>query len=68
MALGRDEGLLLGQLQADRNTLLLQGTRRFGVPTPEQRARIESTTAREQLEIWLLSLLDADDWGGVFRS
>lgn len=71
VALGRDEGMLegmlLGRVQEAQNLLLLQGTRRFGVPTPEQRAQIESTTAREQLEIWLLSLLDAPDWNGVFR-
>ena len=64
---GHNEGVLLGRLQEARDTLLFLGTRRFGEPDSTQRAKVESATSREQLEIWLLSLLDATDWDGVFR-
>ncbi|MBC8140987.1 MAG: hypothetical protein H7Y38_06050 [Armatimonadetes bacterium] len=64
---GRQEGIVVGLLDGERRSLMLQGTRRFGEPTEAQRARIDAATTREQLEVWLLSLLDASDWDGVFR-
>ena len=44
---GRNEGLALGRLQEARDLLYLQGTRRFGEPTTEHRARIEATISRK---------------------
>ena len=64
---GRDEGIILGRLIGEKHTLLLQGTRKFGKPTANQREKIETETSREQLEIWLLSLLDAPDWNTLLN-
>jgi predicted transposase YdaD len=59
---GRDEGIILGRITEAQRTLILQGTSKFGKPTVEQREKVEIETSREQLEIWLLSLLTAPDW------
>jgi hypothetical protein len=59
--------MILGRLTQAQRNLLLVGTRKFGKPTAEQRAKIETETSREQLEIWLLSLLDAPDWDTLLR-
>lgn len=68
---GRDEGMIMGRTQgmldSSKQNLILLGTRKFGKPTVEQRAKIETETSREQLEIWLLSLLDAPDWTTLLR-
>ncbi len=60
-----DEGRTEGRIEGERRTLLLQGTRRFGEPTREQRSRLEAATSSEQLEVWLLSLLTASSWDEV---
>ena len=65
--IGRDEGRTEGQLAGEKRSLILQGTRRFGEPSPAHLARIEAATLPAQMEVWLLALLDADDWDGVFR-
>ena len=62
---GRTEGRVEGRIEGERRTLLLQGTRQFGEPTREQRARLEAATTSEQLEVWLLSLLTASSWDEV---
>ena len=64
---GRDEGIILGRITEAQRTIILQGTSKFGKPTAEQREKVETETSREQLEIWLLSLLDAPDWNTLLR-
>ena len=62
---GKVEGKIEGKIEGERRTLLLQGTRRFGEPSDEQRSRIESAATSEQLEVWLLTLLTANNWDEV---
>lgn len=66
---GRNEGIAIGRdegREAEARELLLRmGTRRYGAPTAKQQARIEAESSRAQLEVWLLSLLDAPDWNTV---
>ena len=63
---GMREGLSVGMLDGERRSLILQGTRKFGALSDAHREKIESAPSREQLEVWLLSVLDASDWNGVF--
>ena len=62
---GIEEGRDQGRLQEARENLLTLGIRRFGVPTEQQVVRINKEISRTQLEIWLLSLLDAKDWEDI---
>lgn len=68
---GRDEGIIIGRIQGRveeaQQSLLLMGTRKFDNPTAEQREKIETETSREQLETWLLSLLDSPYWDTLLR-
>ncbi|MBC7808469.1 MAG: hypothetical protein H7145_20230 [Akkermansiaceae bacterium] len=64
---GIREGKAVGFLDGEKRSLILQGTRRFGEPTDAQRTRIESESTREQLEVWILALLDAKDWDTLFE-
>ena len=64
---GRDEGRDEGRIQEARENILALGTRRYGTPTDAQRTRIQSENSRTQLEIWLLSLLDATDWDSMLH-
>ena len=46
-----DEGEVTGRVREAQELLLTLGTRRFGLPTGAQRARIETETSRAQLEV-----------------
>ena len=56
---GREEGITFGRLEGEREMLLRQLTRKFGVLPPAILERVQSETDLAQLEMWSLNLLEA---------
>jgi hypothetical protein len=57
-----EEGREEGRIEAYRETLLRQATRRFGAPDEPTRARVEAMADEAQLEALLDRVLDAAGW------
>jgi predicted transposase YdaD len=65
---GRNEGREEGRKEANRDTLLMVGTRRFGRPEPGVRERIASITSLERLDAMIEDLLDAAGWEDLLET
>ncbi len=61
-AAGHAEGRMEGRMEEARRFILRIGTRRFGVPTAEIIAWLETITDPESLEVLLDSLLTVESW------
>jgi len=59
---GKAEGLAEGQAKEARRILLLQGRSRFGEPTPEVAAALNSVADVEKLEQLSIRLLQVSSW------
>jgi predicted transposase YdaD len=59
---GRQEGRVEGRLEEARAILLRQGTKRFGPPTPQTQAALDTITAIDRLELLSERLLDVESW------
>jgi predicted transposase YdaD len=59
---GREEGRVEGRVEEARAILLRQGTKRFGPPTPQAQAALETITAIDRLELLSERLLDVESW------
>jgi hypothetical protein len=65
---GLTQGLERGQLQAHRNVLLRQGTKRFGPPTPEVAAALAGIADLTRLERLAERILDATGWDDLLAT
>jgi hypothetical protein len=62
-----EKGAVRGALREIRKTLLLQGTKRFGPPTPTAAATVEAMDDIDRLEQLSLRLLDVGSWEELLR-
>jgi predicted transposase YdaD len=59
---GREEGVLRGIPKGACHTLLVQGTEKFGEPSPEVKERLEAIDDLHRLDQLSLRLLAAESW------
>jgi predicted transposase YdaD len=59
---GREEGREQGMLRGTRQTLIRQGRKRFGPPSPEVVARLEAILSLDRLQQLADRLLDVSSW------
>jgi hypothetical protein len=64
---GVAQGLERGQLQAHRNLLLRQGTKRLGEPAPATTAALGEITDLKRLERLAERILDATSWDDLLK-
>jgi hypothetical protein len=60
---GRDEG----RVEALRSTILRQGRKKFGPPSPEQESELAAIADYERLEALSEKLLDVSTWAGLLK-
>ncbi len=65
---GMAKGEAKGVQEGKRKTLLLQGSKLFGVPSSDVTATIEAIESTEKLDQLLLRLLDAASWEELLKS
>ena len=59
---GREEGRKEGRAEASRRILLVQGTKRFGTPSPKVRRKMTQISDVRVIETLVLRILDAKSW------
>ena len=59
---GREEGLEEGRAEEARRILLVQGTKRFGTPSPKVGRTITQISDGRLIETLILRILDVESW------
>jgi predicted transposase YdaD len=59
---GRKEGHEEGRAEASRRILLVQGTKRFGTPSPKVRRKMTQISDVRVIETLVLRILDVESW------
>ncbi len=59
---GRKIGREEGRAEASRRILLVQGTKRFGTPSPKVRRKMTQISDVRVIETLVLRILDAKSW------
>lgn len=59
---GRQQGMEEGKIEMLLATILRQGTKRFGKPTPATEKRLQRIQSRKRLEELTDKILDAKSW------
>ena len=67
LAEGRSEGWNQGRAEATRQLILTLGERRFGMPSPQIRATLETLTDADKLNLVAERLLSVETWSELLR-
>jgi predicted transposase YdaD len=63
---GEERGILKGRIQAMKEILLRQGTRRFGAPDAQTQSAIEAIASTDVLEALIDRVFDVESWEDLF--